>query len=125
MSAFTLGFLVVSNLVLSLLLFWLLLLSKHRQQQYEKQINSQFSLIKKAYDKIKQAQAQHELQLQQLNEQSHTPPAPSLGQLASNKQIARLVRLGATVEDLVNEHQVPRGEAELLVSLREQTTHSL
>ncbi len=126
MSMLTLGFLIAFNLVLSMLLFWLLVLSKRKQQQYEQQSNRQFTLMKKVFEQLKQAQTQSDLKIQQLEQQS-TQHAPShFSSLDNgNNQIARLVRLGATVEDLVNEHQVPRGEAELLVSLREQMTRSL
>lgn len=42
---------------------------------------------------------------------------------ATFAQAARLVSLGATANDLVDNCGVPRGEAELIVSLRRQAAH--
>lgn len=117
----TLALLLVLNLVLSVCLFFSIMMLWRQQQKSKQQIHNQLTALKGAYERINQAYAGvnktlTDFELKQQAQKEAKEGAP-LGSLNLSSQVARLVNLGASVDDLVEQHGVPRGEAELLVSL--------
>lgn len=115
--------LLILNLVLSVCLFLSVIFIWREHKKSKQQLLNQVSAIKNAYELVAKENSQINKKLSVLERnQLETKPAKPLSRLESNDQVTRLVNLGASVDDLVNEHNVPRGEAELLVSLRDQKT---
>lgn len=115
--------LLILNLVLSVCLFLSVIFLWREHKKSKQQLLNQLSSIKNVYELVakENTEINKKLSLFERN-QVKTEQAKPLGRLESSDQVTRLVNLGASVEDLVNEHNVPRGEAELLVSLRDQKT---
>lgn len=113
--------LLILNLVLSACLFFSVIFLWRENQKSKQQLLNQLSAIKNAYECVAKENSQINKRLSLLERnQVETKQAKPLSRLELNDQITRLVSLGASVDDLVNEYNVPRGEAELLVSLRAQ-----
>lgn len=125
MSISTLALLLVLNLVLSVCLFFSIMMLWRQQQKSKLQISNQLMALKGAYERINQAYSSVNKKLTELESKQPAEPKQTapLGSLNLSNQVARLVSLGASVDDLVEQHGVPRGEAELLVSLRDQKAH--
>lgn len=115
--------LLILNLVLSVCLFLSVIFLWREHKKSKQQLLNQLSSIKNAYELVAKENTEINKKLSVFERnQTQKKQAKPLGDFESNNQVARLVNLGASVEDLVNEHNVPRGEAELLVSLRDQKT---
>lgn len=115
--------LLILNLVLSVCLFLGVIFLWREHKKSKQQFLNQVSTIKNAYELVAKENSEINKKLSALERnQVETKQAKPLGSLESGNQVTRLVDLGASVDDLVNEHNVPRGEAELLVSLRDQKT---
>lgn len=115
--------LLILNLVLSVCLFLSVIFLWREHKKSKQQLLNQLSSIKNVYELVAKENTEINKKLSVFERnQTQKKQAKPLGDFESNNQVARLVNLGASVEDLVNEHNVPRGEAELLVSLRDQKT---
>lgn len=108
-----------TSLMVMLVLLW------RRQNQIAGQLNNTLQLVQQSQSALTQSTVGMGQRLKQLDSKVHHAERRTLLPLADEAMLAqasRLVQLGASANDLVDSCGVPRGEAELLVSL--QRKHS-
>lgn len=113
--------LIISNAVMLVALAVVVLRMQAQQKQNLSKMNAAISEIQQAQTSITQSTLGMGRRIQQINENQQQAEQRVLlphADEAMLTQAARLVQLGASASELVENCGVPRAEAELLVSLR-------